>query len=342
MTGADLTIGRRPPPVPRRVLIGALDWGLGHAARSCVLVQRYLDAGWAVDLASSGPAGRLLRAEFPHLPYYELPAYAVRYPGRNMYRNLARQLPRLLRTGYRENRWLRRYCRRTAPDLIISDSRFGLYHPRHRSVIVTHQTEPILHPAVGGWILPVYRWLLRRFSAVWVPDHAGPDRLSGRLSSPDRYPEAHFIGPLSRMAAFAEYRPAPEWDTLTLLSGPEPQRTYLERELLPQLSRLPGRHLLVRGQPGGAAPTVAGNVEIVAALFGAELARALAGARLVICRSGYSTLLDLRALDKPALLIPTPGQTEQHYLAQRAGARGWATVQAQGSVVVPPPPPELR
>ncbi len=324
-----------PPPGGGRVLVGALDWGLGHAARSCALVRRYHDREWRVLLASAGAAGRLLRAEFPELPYYDLPAYAVRYPGRNMYLNIARQLPQLLGAAYREYRWLRRFCRRESLDLIISDSRFGLRHPAIPSVLLTHQTEPILHPVAASLALPVYRAVLRQFSAVWVPDYRGPERLSGRLSDPTHYRQVRYIGPLSRFSAYAERTTPPAaWDSVTLLSGPEPQRTRLEAELLPQLQAAAGRHLLIRGVPGSTPPPVptGGGLHILPFCYGEELAATLAAARLVICRSGYSTLLDLRALGKPALLIPTPGQTEQEYLAGRAAGQGWAAVQEQGQV----------
>lgn len=329
-------IGSYPPPTSGgRVLIGALDWGLGHAARSCELIRHYREAGWTVHLAAAGAAGRLLRAEFPELAYAELPAYRVRYPGPNMYLNIARQLPRLLRASYREHRWLRRFHRQTPLDLVISDSRFGLRHPAVPSVFLTHQTEPILHPWIAAGVLPVYRAILRRFSAIWVPDVAGLERLSGQLSREEHYPHVSYIGPLSRFSAFAQGVTQPTvWDTVTLLSGPEPQRTRLERELLPQLQRLPGRNLLIRGLPGAqpnALPATA-RLSIQPVSYGTELARQLASARLVICRSGYSTLMDLRALRKPALLIPTPGQTEQQYLAHRAARQGWAQVQEQGQL----------
>ena len=328
--------GTYPPAASGgRVLIGALDWGLGHAARSCVLVRRYREAGWQVHLAAAGAAGRLFRAEFPDLPYAELPAYGVRYPGDNMYLNIARQLPQLLRAAYREYRWLRRFHRHTPLDLVISDSRFGLRHPAVPSVFLTHQTEPLLHPSVAWAVLPVYRRVLRRFSAVWVPDAAGPERLSGELSRSTNYRRVRYVGPLSRFSAYAQGDAAPTWDTVTLLSGPEPQRTRLERELLPQLRHLTGRHLLIRGLPGGevaSLPAASGALTIRNASYGAELARQLAAARLVICRPGYSTLMDLRALGKPALLIPTPGQTEQLYLARQAERQGWARPQRQGAV----------
>ncbi|MEO6706954.1 MAG: glycosyltransferase, partial [Ginsengibacter sp.] len=38
--------------------------------------------------------------------------------------------------------------------------------------------------------------------------------------------------------------------------------------------------------------------------------------RIIISRSGYTTVMDLATLRKKAILIPTPGQTEQEYLAK--------------------------
>jgi UDP-N-acetylglucosamine:LPS N-acetylglucosamine transferase len=62
------------------------------------------------------------------------------------------------------------------------------------------------------------------------------------------------------------------------------------------------------------------------------LSNLLSRVDLVICRSGYSTMMDLRAMGKPAILIPTPGQTEQIYLAQRAESQGWVAVLQQDEV----------
>jgi predicted glycosyltransferase len=46
-----------------------------------------------------------------------------------------------------------------------------------------------------------------------------------------------------------------------------------------------------------------------------ELRQEIERAEWVISRCGYSTIMDLVALQKKALLIPTPAQTEQEYLA---------------------------
>ena len=39
--------------------------------------------------------------------------------------------------------------------------------------------------------------------------------------------------------------------------------------------------------------------------------------KIVVSRSGYSTIMELLELRKNALFVPTPGQTEQIYLAKR-------------------------
>jgi predicted glycosyltransferase len=46
-----------------------------------------------------------------------------------------------------------------------------------------------------------------------------------------------------------------------------------------------------------------------------ELNKEIAMAEYVISRSGYTTVMDLVKLKKKSILVPTPGQTEQEYLA---------------------------
>jgi len=47
-----------------------------------------------------------------------------------------------------------------------------------------------------------------------------------------------------------------------------------------------------------------------------ELNEEIERADWVISRSGYSTIMELAKLQKKSILIPTPGQTEQEYLAK--------------------------
>lgn len=322
------------------IILAVLDWGLGHATRSLVLAATLRRLGARVVWASAGPAALFLQQAAPHDEHFPLPAYAIRYAGRNMYLNLATQLPRLTRTVYEEGRVLIELASRVGAAAIISDSRFGARVAGLPSVMVTHQLEPILHPLIGrSGVSAAYRKLLRSFDQIWVPDRAGPDRLSGRLSKAGRYPagQVKFIGPLSRFAGLEPPVGArPPYTVVALLSGPEPQRSYLEQELTTGLRRLPGRHLLIRGRPDGATDKRRreDNLEIVDVITGDELGHVLATAGRVICRSGYSSLLDLAAIGGAAVLVPTPGQTEQLYLAARADEYSWAQRAENGAAAV--------
>jgi predicted glycosyltransferase len=308
------------------ILVGVLDWGLGHAGRTIPVVKELQRQGAKVVLAGAGRAGILLQKECPDLPYLECPAYAVNYKGRNMFWAMFRQLPKIAAAILREHRWLRRIQGIYHFDAIISDSRFGCFHPSVPSVMVAHQLNLLLKPR---WIFTIVNWfyrqLLRRFDEIWVPDH--PNGLSGKLSTPSPFRNTRYLGWLSRMQPAA---PAVKYELMVLLSGPEPQRSQLEEIILQQLSNdLPALSaLLVQGKTEGhfkrrLANT---NTEVISFLTGEELSRALAQARFVLCRAGYSSLMDLAVLQKPAILLPTPGQPEQEYLARHCADSGWAYI----------------
>ena len=75
--------------------------------------------------------------------------------------------------------------------------------------------------------------------------------------------------------------------------------------------------LIVCGQPQATRnERNIGNISLVAHLSDIEMAAVLLGAKKIICRSGYSSIMDLSALKclHKAELVPTPGQTEQEYL----------------------------
>ncbi len=319
-----------PPSLPgRRNLLCVLDWGLGHASRSLALLGALEKAGELTFLASCGRARKFLEQERPDLTVHDLPAYDVRYPTGNMPLNVGLQLPKWLRTIAREKRQTARLVEELRIDRIISDSRFGCYHPRVESVMLTHQLHPIFNFGPMSWSYVKY---LRRFREVWVPDAANR-KMSGRLSDPKGYKNVRFIGPLSRLAPGT---PAPEnWHTLSLLSGPEPMRSRLEKILLEQLRQLTGPHLLIRGVPDEEGMVEEHNIVIKPFADRQFLARHLPAAQFIICRSGYSTLMDLAALNLSAkvILIPTPGQTEQELLAQTQVQSGDALAAfAQGEI----------
>jgi UDP-N-acetylglucosamine transferase subunit ALG13 len=187
-----------------------------------------------------------------------------------------------------------------------------------------------------------YRFL-RPFSLCWVPDSEGEDSLAGKLSHPDRMPVTplRYIGWLSRFDGSGKDGSWGEGlgdldDLLVLLSGPEPQRTLLEETLLAQVGTWKGRMILVRGLPAGGRPLkVPEGILVYDHLPAKELEGVIRSAGLVLTRSGYSTVMDLARLGKKAILIPTPGQTEQEYLGDYLARRGWALCIQQTAFSLP-------
>ncbi|MEM1323420.1 MAG: glycosyltransferase [Bacteroidota bacterium] len=315
-----------------RILVAPLNWGLGHATRCIPIIQELQRQGASVVLASDGRAARLLSEEFPQLPLFELPSYNISYPSSSMVWNMALQLPAIAWAVRSEQRFVRKLAREQQLDAIISDNRYGCYVKGLPCVCLTHQLR-IKMPwsLLEGPVAWVNRFQLRHFKEIWVPDNAGAPNLSGELSHDMPSQKIRYIGPLSRLQCYA--RPL-RYDVLLLLSGPEPQRSRLEAELLEQAKGLPKlRFLIVQGKTESyQRGMLHEHIEQVSFLTSSSLNDAMLESRLVVSRSGYSTLMDLAALGKSALLIPTPGQTEQEYLAEHFGAQGYFIIQRQGQV----------
>lgn len=321
-------------PQPARILVAPLNWGLGHATRCIPLIRALLDAGAEVTIGSDGQALEVLRREFPQLLCLELPAYNIHYRHGNMTRNLLGQMPKICRAVYREHRLIRKLCRHHAFDAILSDNRFGCYSRSVHSIFMTHQLHiRTPYPILDLLVRFFNRLFIRQFDACWVPDHPHPPRLAGRLSAALPGLHLRYIGNLSRMRAL---QVPIERDGLVVLSGPEPQRTRLEQKLLEQMQQTSQNWWLIRGLPhdpqdGNHRP----NIKITGYLHGTALNQAIASSRFVVCRSGYSSLMDLAVLQKKVILIPTPGQTEQEYLAEQLAAQEQAVVQKQANLQLP-------
>lgn len=309
------------PTYMSRVLVAPLDWGLGHATRCIPLIRHLLLRGVQVELAADGAVAALLQQEFPQLPLHRLPGYGIRYGRHGLLWQLLRQLPRIFRCIRYERRWLAQLLQQQRFDAVISDNRPGLHHPALPCVYMTHQLR--IRSGLGAGADRLLQWLharyMRRFTAVWVPDAAAAPWLAGELSHPPGLSiPVQYLGPLSRFVAPASPAPAPTYELLCLLSGPEPQRSLLEERIRAQLQQWEGAVLLVRGLPGHHPPLqqLPPHVTAYNHLPAEALQQALMRSRRVLCRSGYTSVMDLLRLGKAALLVPTPGQTEQQYLAR--------------------------
>jgi uncharacterized protein (TIGR00661 family) len=298
------------------------------------VVRELVRNGVEVILAADGRPLELLRKEFPELRYIRLTGYDIGYQkSGNFTGQIIRQIPKIIRSYIEERKALDQIIDEEKIDAVISDNRFGLHNKKIYSVFVTHQTS-IIMPKGWKWFEKILyylnRSLIERFNECWIPDLEGDKNLTGDLTR--KYPlpkNAKFIGLLTRMSATESNL---KYDLLMLLSGPEPQRTIIEELLREQAKYFSEKILMVRGvAERNEKRRVNKNFEVVDFMTSEDLNKAIASSALVVSRSGYSTVMDLAVMQKKAIFIPTPGQTEQEYLAFLFMSMGIAYSEAQSS-----------
>jgi len=302
----------------KRVLVCPLNWGLGHASRDVPIIKALLDSNFEVLMAGEGESIALFKKEFPHLERVRLPGYSVRYSRHSS--QIVKMLflaPRIILESIKEHRYVKQLVNKHCIDIIISDNRFGVWSTKTYNIFITHQLK-VKFPGVLGVFDTVYQLLFNKlvkaYNECWIPDYSGESNLSGELSHGEiKLKNIHFVGPLSRFKNNKPEKQDYTIDILFILSGPEPQRSLFEEIIQNQGSKSNYNLSLVRGTIRKRKHDF--DFPVYDMLAGDELEKLIKSSRLVICRSGYSSVMDLAVLQKKAVLVPTPGQTEQEYLA---------------------------
>jgi uncharacterized protein (TIGR00661 family) len=302
-----------------RILVAPLDWGLGHATRCIPIIFKLLQQNCDVLIAADGAGKFLLQKEFPGLAFIDLNGYRIQYSRKKnrLPVKLLLQFPKLIYRVYSERRWLKHIVHQYQIDAVISDNRLGLSHKKIPCIYITHQLQIKTGNRFSESIAQkIHYHFINKYSACWVPDVSGEINLSGGLSHPAVFPKTPvtYLGLLSR---FEKIDAEVKYDLCVLLSGPEPQRSIFEKIVLHDLKKFEGTAFVVLGLPGKLqiVKPGPGQVEIQNHLPAEELGLLLQRSKIIICRSGYSSVMDLVKLLKHAILVPTPGQTEQEYLA---------------------------
>jgi UDP-N-acetylglucosamine:LPS N-acetylglucosamine transferase len=289
------------------------------------VIRHFRNDGCEVILAGSGRSGQFLKSEFPDLQFVELQGATISYTSGNyLFFKLLASVPSFLWHTIAEYYKVRKLCKKFEIDVIVSDNRYGCRQKNLPSAIIIHQLNIRL---TGQWRVfeklaqLINCRLIHRFDECWIPDFEARNGIAGALSHPATLPEnAHYIGILSRFTSMITLETdaiPPSIDLLFLLSGPEPQRTIFEKAIFRNLSGLEVTSVIVQGIPGSTdAVPINKNTHLFPHLESSQLLELMARASLVICRSGYSTIMDLITVGKRAVLVPTPGQPEQEYLAR--------------------------
>jgi len=300
-----------------KFLIAPLNWGLGHASRSIPIISLLRSKGIQVSIASDGDSLTLLESEFPDMNYFELPSFGVNYKGQNFTWNILKQTPKFIKAIKSEHRVIQEIVRQNKIDVIVSDNRYGCYDKSCYNIFVSHQSKIKSNSAFFDIAInKINKKLISQFEKNWIPDYYGEKCLAGELSQ-SKYSNTTYIGPLSRMTKMPDRK---KYDIAIVLSGPEPKRTYLEKKLIYQSMLLSDKKIiLIQGLMGDGTRTkkrLSKNLEIISFLNSKELNEIMSSSHIIVARSGYSTIMDLWKIQKPALLIPTQDQPEQTYLAE--------------------------
>ncbi len=308
------------------VLIAPLNWGLGHASRCIPIIRQLIAHGAKITLASDGQAGTWLQNELPDLKYLELPSYKIHYR-KGPVCSIIRQIPKIRQAIQLEHQSLLQYLKIHPQSILISDNRYGIYHRDSLNILITHQ----LNLYKPRWARPLFEnvinQLIKPFQHIWIPDFN--NRVLTGILSMSTDPRIRFIDPLSRFSQGNSI--GFQYDLAIVLSGPEPSRKHLEQKIIKQINTVNNlRIILVRGTVDSTFyDTRNPGITIKNLVQSDELARILTQSSQVLCRSGYSSIMDLCKMNKTALLIPTPGQPEQEYLAHRMKSLGFAHVISQ-------------
>lgn len=319
-----------------RVLVSPLNWGLGHATRDIPLIRKLIREGHDVTIAACGNAKAALQQEFPDCPSLDFPDYPTPYStSRFFLPKFVAFLPLMLRAVADERRNLARIVSDNRFDLIISDNRLGVYSEKVPSVFITHQLH--YHLPLLAWpfelaAVRLNRYLHSKYERIIVPDKTpGPLSLAGKLSRAETgatRSRTYYAGILT---STGKQDVQEDLDYLFLISGPEPQRTQLEQILLPKIAELEGSSVVLLGSPNRKMPAAgSGRRTVMSYATTAEKERLMNRAKFIVCRSGYTSMMELAEIGKRhALFIPTPGQTEQEYLSWYYQEQGWFSSTSQ-------------
>lgn len=308
--------------IKKNILVAPLNWGLGHATRCIPIIKALENQGFTPILASDGVALGLLQKEFPHLQTLELPSYNIEYPkdGRFFKMKLLMNSPKMIDAILQEKKMAKKIIQEYNIDGIISDNRLGVRNKKVPSVFITHQLTVMTGNTT--WLTSkMHQYIIRKFDECWVPDLDSVPNLTGDLGHLKKdYDTIKYIGPLSRLHKKTVEK---KYDLMVILSGPEPQRTFLEEKLALELQSYDGKIVFIKGKiEAEQTVEVKKHITFYNYMNTQELEITFNESDVVLCRSGYTTIMDLAQLEKKAFFIPTPGQYEQEYLAKKLKKEG--------------------
>lgn len=320
----------------KRILVCPLNWGLGHATRDIAIIKHLQLAGHQVSIAGEEPLLSLLKNELPNVPQHYLPGYKIKYSEKeSQVLQMILYFPIIVYWTIKEHFLLKRLLKKEPHDVVISDNRYGVWNSNTKNIFITHQLyiqTTNNHRFLERVMWRMIRNRIKNFDECWIPDNEPPNDLAGDLVYKKRFPtNAKLIGIISRFEHYHLEDSEQIYDLMAIISGPEPHRTIFERRVIDQAETYGIKTLVLGGRPASELQSqVSPYITWKHHFETKEMVDAISKSKRIICRSGYSSIMDFVYLGKPAIFIPTPGQTEQEYLCKYLSSKMGLVYAEQG------------
>lgn len=297
-----------------KIFISPLDWGLGHTTRCIPIIKALQGLNTEIWIGVNQEQKKILELELENVQYINFKGYNITYPSSEaMAFKMSLQIPKILSKINSEKRELKKLINQFKFDLIISDNRFGLYSEKVPSIYITHQINIQAPLGIDRVLHTLHQQYISKFKQCWIPDDQN-NSLGGNLSKSLRS-NHHYIGALSRFSSPIVSLKS-EYKYLAIISGPEPQRSVFENKIIKRFNSTSEKCAILGGKPLIEQQLELKNIDYFPHLPSSLFLDLVSLSEKVICRPGYSSIMDFATLQRPVYFIPTPGQTEQEYLAK--------------------------
>jgi hypothetical protein len=314
----------------KKILISPLDWGLGHTTRCIPLIKKLLERGHQITVACNELQKTVLQTFNLKVSYVFLEGYNVAYSKNNrLALKIMTQIPRIMNVIKAENNWVQQYVKENEVDFIISDNRFGFYHPQIESVYITHQINIQSNALLNPILFKLHDVMIKNFHHCWVPDTPN-NSYAGELSL-TKNKSNRYIGLLTRFEKSLnesddEELESKKFEFGVLISGPEPQRSMFEKQIIDVFSKVSSKIVVISSSSQYQINDLTEKITIETLPNPTLFLQLISQSEKIILRSGYSSIMDFAVLQKPLYFVPTTGQTEQEYLAgfhKKNNSIGW-------------------
>lgn len=304
-----------PPLYRKHIFISALDWGYGHISRTCAIIQHLLPHNH-ITIFSTPAQFHIYKQLFPQLTQVTLPSYHVKFYPYHTFKNITQFLSFIFNI-YQEKKFIHQYIQQHEhPDCIISDNRYGFYHPDIQSILICHQLELPIH-SLKNITHTIYTKWLHQFDEIWIPDYETYSKsLAGKLSHPS-YPFRNTLRYIQPLSLMQKYSLPKQIDYLFIISGTEPERIYFEELFEKYAYKIAALH----SNSNVSIKIIGGIHKKHPYLLGWQsldnVNRLIIQSRNIITRAGYSTLMDCYSImdeQQQLYLVNSPHHPEQKYL----------------------------